>query len=167
MMKKNLFTFVMALFVSLGYAQAQSAEQQIGTLLNDYYSLKDALVASDSKQSAEAAKTMLTTFNAIDANKLNADQSELFASLKGKLKEDIEHISGNQEVSQQRAHFTTLSENMIALVKAVDLKDEVYHQFCPMANKNQGGNWLSAQKEVRNPYYGSMMLKCGMVKATL
>jgi hypothetical protein len=167
MMKKNIFTFVFALFVGLGFAQAQSAEKQLGGLLQDYYTLKDALVASDGKQSAEAAKKMMTSLMAIDASKLNESQASTFNTLKTKLHEDIEHIGDTQAVSHQRDHFKTLSENMITLVKTVDLESDVYQQYCPMANKNQGGAWLSAQKEVRNPYYGSMMLKCGSVKATL
>lgn len=166
-MKKNIFTFVMALIVGLGFAQAQSADKQVETLLNDYYNLKDALVASDGKQSAEAAKNMLATFRAIDASQFNDEQAKTFSILKNKMNEDIEHIGDTQAVSHQRDHFTTLSNNMITLIQNFDLENDIYQQYCPMANKNKGGNWLSAQKEVRNPYYGSMMLKCGRVKATL
>ena len=43
----------------------------------------------------------------------------------------------------------------------------MYKQFCPMAFNDQGGYWLSNSKEVRNPYFGDKMLKCGMVKVTL
>ena len=30
-----------------------------------------------------------------------------------------------------------------------------------MANDNQGAYWLSATKEIRNPYFGKQMLNCG------
>jgi hypothetical protein len=32
-----------------------------------------------------------------------------------------------------------------------------------MANKGDGGDWLSTEKEIRNPYYGDEMLECGRV----
>jgi hypothetical protein len=36
-----------------------------------------------------------------------------------------------------------------------------------MANENTGAFWLSNEKEIKNPYFGSMMLKCGSVKETI
>jgi Cu(I)/Ag(I) efflux system membrane fusion protein len=32
---------------------------------------------------------------------------------------------------------------------------------CPMALDNQGADWLQKDPELRNPYFGSMMLRCG------
>ena len=31
-------------------------------------------------------------------------------------------------------------------------------------NHDQGASWLSTTKEVLNPYYGDMMLRCGEMK---
>ena len=39
----------------------------------------------------------------------------------------------------------------------------LYVQKCPMANNNKGAVWLSAEEEIRNPYYGDAMLTCGSV----
>ena len=36
-----------------------------------------------------------------------------------------------------------------------------------MANDDKGGYWLSIEKEIKNPYFGSKMLKCGEVKGTI
>ena len=38
---------------------------------------------------------------------------------------------------------------------------------CPMANNGKGADWLSKENEVKNPYYGSMMLGCGKVTETI
>jgi hypothetical protein len=43
----------------------------------------------------------------------------------------------------------------------------VYKAYCPMANNNQGATWLSDSKEIRNPYFGDKMLKCGSLKEEL
>jgi Cu(I)/Ag(I) efflux system membrane fusion protein len=32
-----------------------------------------------------------------------------------------------------------------------------------MANNNKGAVWLSAEKDIMNPYYGDAMLTCGNV----
>jgi len=36
-----------------------------------------------------------------------------------------------------------------------------------MANKNKGAYWLQKTKDIQNPYYGSMMFKCGSVSETV
>jgi membrane fusion protein, copper/silver efflux system len=36
-----------------------------------------------------------------------------------------------------------------------------------MANGDQGAYWFSAEKEIRNPYFGDMMLSCGETRETI
>ncbi|HHL52195.1 MAG TPA: DUF3347 domain-containing protein, partial [Flammeovirgaceae bacterium] len=43
----------------------------------------------------------------------------------------------------------------------------IYYQFCPMARDGAGANWLSRDKDIRNPYFGEAMLTCGETKETL
>ena len=56
---------------------------------------------------------------------------------------------------------------MISSVQLFGVNENVYIQFCPMADNNKGAYWISLEKEVRNPYYGEAMLTCGEVNATL
>jgi membrane fusion protein, copper/silver efflux system len=69
-------------------------------------------------------------------------------------------------IEMKRSHFSIVSNK---LIKAVDMfgiaSDQPVHlQFCPMAFDNKGGFWISSEKEIRNPYFGDIMLKCGEVK---
>jgi Cu(I)/Ag(I) efflux system membrane fusion protein len=41
--------------------------------------------------------------------------------------------------------------------------ETLYVQHCPMADNNKGADWLSTEKEIRNPYFGESMLTCGEV----
>ena len=53
---------------------------------------------------------------------------------------------------------------MALVAKAVKLTDApVYKAYCPMKK----AYWLSAEKEIKNPYYGSAMLSCGSVMETI
>ena len=36
-----------------------------------------------------------------------------------------------------------------------------------MARENKGAHWLSLSDQIRNPYFGDRMLKCGKVVAEL
>ena len=42
-------------------------------------------------------------------------------------------------------------------------KSGVYIQYCPMAFNDKGADWLSYDSYIRNPYFGDLMLKCGLV----
>ncbi len=77
---------------------------------------------------------------------------------------DANAISLSKDLKLQREKFATLSTNMFALAKTVKLSaDPVYQQYCPMKK----ASWLSDNKAIKNPYYGSAMLTCGSVKQTL
>ena len=57
---------------------------------------------------------------------------------------------------------------MATLVKGGKLSaGALYLEYCPMANNNEGAYWLSNEKQIKNPYFGDMMLKCGSVKETI
>jgi hypothetical protein len=35
-----------------------------------------------------------------------------------------------------------------------------------MAFENEGASWLQRSKEIRNPYFGARMLRCGEIRET-
>ncbi|HEX8677024.1 MAG TPA: hypothetical protein VF700_07385, partial [Segetibacter sp.] len=72
-------------------------------------------------------------------------------------------ISDNKELAKQRTAFQSLSESMIALSKVSKSPSSSYIAYCPMKN----AYWLSAEQEIKNPYYGNTMLTCGKVTETL
>ena len=43
----------------------------------------------------------------------------------------------------------------------------IYKKFCPMAFNNDGAYWYADVEEIKNPYFGDKMLKCGSVKKTI
>lgn len=46
----------------------------------------------------------------------------------------------------------------------VGTKEPIYEQYCPMYDSDRGATWLSLNEEIKNPYFGSKMLKCGEVQ---
>ncbi|KKM63345.1 hypothetical protein LCGC14_1512330, partial [marine sediment metagenome] len=78
-------------------------------------------------------------------------------------KEHAEHIS-ESPIGHQREHFDVLSKDMIDLIAITGTEEKLYQDFCPMYNDNKGAQWLSATKEIKNPYYGAKMMSCGSVQ---
>ncbi len=73
-------------------------------------------------------------------------------------------IAATDNLEQQRKYFVDLNKHLIALAQNMEgTATPLYVQLCPMANENQGAQWLSTEKEIRNPYYGDAMLTCGSI----
>ena len=124
---------------------------KLGSAYQQYLTLKNALVASayeEAKQAASELEKKLTGLNGSVA-----------------AVESAAKIAKESTLKEQRKIFSKLSNEMATLVKGGQLSSgSLYLEYCPMANSNEGAFWLSNEKEIRNPYFGDKMLKCGMVK---
>ena len=136
-------------------------DNQLKVIFDNYFLLKDALIASDGTKTALASKELLTAINNVKMDKLEMESHMVWMKVVNTIKEDAEHIADTKDVKHQRDHFTTLSKDIYSLIKASKYETPVYYQFCPMFNDGKGANWLSKENAVKNPYYGSMMLSCG------
>lgn len=161
---KLLMAAAIILFASIANAQTSTG---INKVLNAYIQLKDALVKSDGTLSSNTSQTLLTAIKDVNMSELNSDTHAQWMKVVSELKEDAEHISETKEISHQRDHFMSLSKNLYSVLKLSKSETPVYYQFCPMANKGKGANWLSLENKVKNPYYGSQMLTCGRVVETI
>jgi len=150
--------FLMLAIIAIAFSQNSFGQNSTTTqLLDAYYKLKDALVSSKETIAADNADKFIQAVNAADKQTINED-------LRQALIKDATAISQSKNLKQQREKFSALSDNMLVLAKKVKLSAEpVYQQYCPMKK----ASWLSNDKTIKNPYYGSAMLTCGTVKATL
>ena len=133
-------------------------------ILSDYFSLKDALVADDSEKAVEASTKLVASLKAFDESNYTAKEQKELTDIIEDATEHAEHIS-KSEIAHQREHFKVLSKDITDIIAITGTKNKLYQQFCPMYDK--GSAWLSTKEEVRNPYYGSRMLKCGKVQKTI
>jgi len=133
-------------------------------ILNDYFNLKDALVADDTKKAAQLGTTLVASLKAFDSSNYTKEQQSELADIIEDATEHAEHIA-ESAIDHQREHFKMLSKDITDMVAITGTKNTLYQQFCPMYDK--GSAWLSQKDEVRNPYYGSKMLKCGKVQKTI
>lgn len=146
-MKKLMFTMMVVLFGISSYAQNTE------NLFNRYLSVKNSLVASDGK----AAGNAITGFSDAVKNEGNFSQKAELAKAADKL------TKAGTDIEKQRLAFNDVSVVMWKIVKNSEkVQQPVYYQYCPMKK----ANWLSADKDIKNPYYGSAMLTCGKTTDT-
>lgn len=133
-------------------------------IIDAYMELKNTLVADDTKGAAKAGGKLEKELDAFDISGFNADEQKELLEIIEAAKEHAEHIA-ESEIDHQREHFKGLSTDMIDFIAIVGAPETVYQQYCPMYDK--GSAWLSINKKIMNPYYGSKMLHCGTVQKEL
>ncbi len=134
-------------------------------IVEHYLHIKNALANDDSTEAARGGASMFLAIKNLDKSGFTAEQKKVYDEAEEGIKEDAEHISKNEDkIEHQRSHFASLSDDLYTLVKAFGSGRALYYDHCPMAKDNQGANWISEVKEVKNPYFGSKMPTCGTVK---
>ena len=129
-------------------------DARLTTSYGHYLELKDALVSSNQAAAKKANEALQKSLKELNNSVKVSDAATVLAKA--------------TTLTKQRSAFATLSTEMTKLVKDNDLTmGQLYLEYCPMANNNTGGYWLSNEKEIKNPYFGDRMLKCGRIEETI
>ena len=139
--------------------------KDMSAFYRQYVNLEDAFVKGDVEKADSYADTMKVQVLAIDTTGLNEKSLEAWQNHSDTYTQvliEMKHVKGLEE---KRGYFAHLSEVMYCTFKSFELKNMVANAaFCPMAFDDKGAYWLTSGKEIRNPYFGSKMLKCGKIK---
>ncbi len=138
---------------------------QFNALFAAYFALKDALVASDAKKAATHASEFSAAVKAVQMERMGSELHGVWMQVMVPLANISAGIASKTDIETQRKAFAELSPHMLALVKVAPRPEPVYYDHCPMYEG--GADWLSQEKGIKNPFYGSMMLTCGSVKETI
>lgn len=130
-------------------------------VIANYMTLKEALVATDQDAAAMAGSNMVNSLKGFDVSGYTVEQQQELKDIITDATEHAEHV-GKSEMDHQREHFKMLSKDMMDMVAITGTETTLYQQFCPMYDK--GSAWLSMEKDIKNPYYGSKMMTCGKVE---
>lgn len=136
---------------------------QLNQLMESYFELSEAFVASDSKKAKEKIKIFKAKIKVIDMSLLSHKGHKYWMEQLSTIKKESKVISETENIDVQRKAFIDLSEALIRSAKSFGTEKVFYVIHCPMANDNKGANWLSRKNQVINPYFGNMMLNCGEV----
>jgi hypothetical protein len=125
-------------------------DTKLQAIYNAYISLKDKLVATNFDESKLAAGELATNLKGYKG----CESAEKIAIT----------IAEAKDIVGQRASFTNLNVELIPIFKQASLvSGTMYLQHCPMANNGDGGDWISSEQKIQNPYYGDEMMECGRV----
>ncbi|MBB4079402.1 Cu(I)/Ag(I) efflux system membrane fusion protein [Lewinella aquimaris] len=144
----------------------QAFRSQLSEVARAYLPLKDRLVASE--LATDASLTPLrTALSEVDMTQVKDDAHLYWMELLNAMNTHLGGVAGAEELGEQRKQFGFLSQTLINALTAFGADDTLYVQHCPMAFGGAGGNWLSEESSIRNPFYGDAMLTCGSTIDTL
>lgn len=155
---KNYLRHLLAMFCGLtvlaSFASAHGDEftpEYVDSLVPDYLALQKALALDDFSGAQKAARTLHAT----------AMKGPEFKDFTG----FVHEIITAPDLKVARANFAEVSSELITVIDHVGTsgKQALFSAHCPMAFGGKGGDWVQDNQTVLNPYYGSMMLRCGAI----
>jgi Cu(I)/Ag(I) efflux system membrane fusion protein len=131
--------------------------------IKHYLELKEALVEGKIKEAKKSAGSMVKSLEAAPADSLSEEAAKQWNDLSGKITKSARSLSESGALDVQRKLFDPLSENLARLLMAFkhNMDSSLYVFLCPMAFNNRGAYWIEDSEDLRNPYFGHEMLKCG------
>jgi Cu(I)/Ag(I) efflux system membrane fusion protein len=149
-------------------ATSQSFKNQLKQVFDGYTDLKDALVSDNGNSANASAKALGQSIAKVDMKLLtNQEAHNHWMTISKEINGSVKSIANTSDIEKQRSHFKHLSAHLIKGVKLFGINQKVYEQFCPMADENEGAYWLSLNEQIKNPYFGSKMIKCGNTESII
>jgi Cu(I)/Ag(I) efflux system membrane fusion protein len=129
------------------------------------YTDVQAQLASDQKVSEpQALAVRQAAGDLLQAEDLPADMRGHVQAIS----DNAEHLH-HLDVAAAREHFRIISRHVAQLAfeyRGEEAEGPLLHFYCPMV-KDGGADWLQTGGELRNPYFGASMLRCGELVHTL
>lgn len=141
-----------------------SAGHQLEQLYQAYFKIQAAL--SEDKRPPKEAVTAISDLSK-ELEKLDVFTDPLKQYLI-EIQLNAAHLH-HLDIDDARKKFKPISHAIVTLatrLRGPSAEHPFYHFFCPMVKKGEG-DWLQPKDDLRNPYYGSEMLRCGELVRTL
>jgi membrane fusion protein, copper/silver efflux system len=142
---------------------------EMGKLLRHYLAIQTSLANDDFAGAKKAGEKFATALKGTGVSPLKGEARKIWAQSLDNLSAGTDRVLGAQNIEALRQGFERLSTGMAGAIErlGVDIKGPVFELFCPMAFDNKGATWLQQDQDIRNPYFGAEMLKCGEVRRPL
>jgi Cu(I)/Ag(I) efflux system membrane fusion protein len=147
----------------------QAFRDQLGKVVDGYLALQSALASDKLEAAREVVRSIGEALQAVDMKLLSEPAHVAWMRERPSLQKALADAGKARDIHALRAAFSLLSEELPALVRMFGLADArpLYILECPMAFSNRGATWLQTDTDVRNPYFGAAMYKCGGVVGPL
>ncbi|MEK7731384.1 MAG: DUF3347 domain-containing protein, partial [Planctomycetota bacterium] len=147
----------------------EPAREALNRAYDAYFAMQHELSRDQHAPTKASAKQLLEAAEAIDKASLPDGTRAEWRSLHASLRTSTEGVSAAKNMESARAAFEGVSNAMVTIAKqfGTGKRDRVLVYHCPMAFDNRGARWLQDTEGVENPYFGSAMFTCGVMKESI
>ncbi len=143
-------------------------QKQLKAMFLKYEEISAALVASNAAEVTQAVAAMREFLGEVRSSRLSRSATLRWAELQSQLRRSLTEMRSIRDLEKQRAAYEHLSTALFSTLAEFGVEDQdVFTAYCPMAFDDKGAYWLTSKKEIRNPYFGDAMLKCGVIKGKI
>lgn len=140
-------------------------KKAIEPLISSYVNLQRALAEDDFMVAKKQLKVIKIKLEKVDMSLFKNDSHNVWMKIYDRVNKNLNLMENARNIENIRKSFIDLSVTFVTLVDVFGpINKKIYVVNCPMADNNKGADWLSYEKEVKNPYYGKSMLTCGSIK---
>jgi Cu(I)/Ag(I) efflux system membrane fusion protein len=139
--------------------------KQLEKVFSGYFVMQESLAKDQFDEAIAGVSKIKEALAGVDMKLLSGTQHDVWMKHAAALKKILSDASKAGDIELLRQAFVMLSEQMFVVGRQFGPpgKSALYQLKCPMAFNNRGATWLQQDKDTRNPYFGSAMLKCGDV----
>ena len=137
-------------------------QTELAKLWRVYLPVQQALAADDFSKARQELAAFRSALTAIDDRSLAADGRRVWVKERTNVEKLLVSLEATSDIKDLRTQFKPMSEEIGVLAKTFGFGEQlpVYELHCPMAFQGQGASWYQDTDQIRNPYFGSTMLKC-------
>ncbi|MDZ7659572.1 efflux RND transporter periplasmic adaptor subunit [Fodinibius sp.] len=142
--------------------------EHLSELIDNYLAMKEALANDrfkEAKNHLEAFKKEVTESKEMNEH---PEHSDMHQKHHAAMVEAVNNASEAKTIDKLRESFAEISNQLVKAVEnqGFDTK-ELYWQYCPMAQNQEGAYWLDDKKAISNPYMGQQMPGCGSTEKVI
>ncbi len=137
-------------------------QTQLAGIWQAYLPIQQALATDEFTNAQQALAQLESALTSIDDQSLTGHAQHTWNEERANLVKLFDGLQAAKDIKALRTAFKPLSEEIGVLAKTFDFGESypVFELHCPMAFQRKGATWYQDNDQVKNPYYGSKMLKC-------
>ena len=155
-MKLKIFTLTLLAAIGLMFntgvraADNPALMEPVKSVLDHYLMIQTALAKDSIKGLDENANSIAKAVRSDEMKMLSPDVAR-----------QAETLAKAKDLKAAREAFKPLSASLVKYLADHKAGKGTYHEaYCPMVK----ASWLQTDKEIKNPYMGTSMLDCGVLK---
>lgn len=149
--------------------QGEPFRRGLTSVVEAYFEMTEALASDDARQAIQAAARGLERLGKVPGDSLDPDVRAVWQANAADLAEAWTAAAGAEDIHALRKAYQPVSQRIKRILEHFGPPggQTLYWAHCPMAFDNRGAGWLQPTRQVRNPYFGAAMLRCGSIEQDL